>query len=119
MAQRATIDGVGWILSMLFFDLLLCHFHRYGSFRFLYVFSLAKVKRLVAMPSTGRKLPISEKFGKARAFSFGTRHKTKSKFYPKFLGEGHPNSLSLKMARKRTKSETKSMTENLLKQRLS
>ena len=89
MAQRATIDGVGWILSMLFFDLLLCHFHRYGSFRFLYVFSLAKVKRLVAMPSTGRKLPISEKFGKARAFSFGTRHKTKSKFYPKFLGEGY------------------------------
>lgn len=66
MAQRATIDGVGWILSMLFFDLLLCHFHRYGSFRFLYVFSLAKVKRLVAMPSTGRKLPISEKFGKAQ-----------------------------------------------------
>ena len=41
------------------------------------------------MPSTGRKLPISEKFGKARAFSFGTRHKTKSKFYPKFLGEGY------------------------------
>ena len=89
MARRATIDGRGWILSMLLFDLSLFHFHRCGSFCFLDVFSLAKVGRPVAMPSTSPKLPISEKFCKAKAFSFGTRHKTKSKFYPKFLGEGH------------------------------
>ena len=64
--------------------------HRKGSFRFLVPFFLAKVGRLVAMPSTSRKLPISEKFGKAkRHFLLAQRHKTKSKFYPKFLGEGH------------------------------
>ena len=60
-----------------------------GSFRLRDAVFLAKVGRLVAMPSTSRTLPISEKFCKARAFSFGTRHKTKSKFYPKFLGEGY------------------------------
>ncbi len=63
--------------------------HRKGSFRYLVPFFLAKVGRLVAMPSTSRTLPISEKFCKAKAFSFGTGHKTKSKFYPKFLGEGY------------------------------
>ena len=63
--------------------------HRKGSFRYLVPFFLAKVGRLVAMPSTSRILPISEKFCKAKAFSFGTGHKTKSKFYPKFLGEGY------------------------------
>ena len=60
-----------------------------GSFRLVAAVFLAKVGRLVAMPSTSRTLPISEKFCKAKAFSFGTGHKTKSKFYPKFLGEGH------------------------------
>ena len=60
-----------------------------GSFRLRDAVFLAKVGRLVAMPSTSRILPISEKFCKAKAFSFGTGHKTKSKFYPKFLGEGY------------------------------
>ena len=46
--------------------------HRKGSFRYLVPFFLAKVGRLVAMPSTSRTLPISEKFCKAKAFSFGT-----------------------------------------------
>ncbi len=63
-------------------------FHAKGSFRFLYAFSLAKVGRLTAMPSTSHIFPISNKFCEAKAFSFGARHKTKSKFYPKFLGEG-------------------------------
>ena len=63
--------------------------HRKGSFRYLVPFFLAKVGGLVAMPSTSRTLPISEKFCKAKAFSFVTGHKTKSKFYPKFLGEGY------------------------------
>ena len=67
------------------------------------------------MPSTSRTLPISEKFCKAKAFSFGTRHKTKSKFYLKFLGEGHLLSLSLGEARKKTQSDMQSMTTGNLK----
>ena len=53
---------------------------------------------------------FKQNFVKHRAFSFGTRHKTKSKFYLKFLGEGHLLSLSLGEARKKTQSDTKSMT---------
>ena len=41
------------------------------------------------MPSTSRTLPISEKFCKAKAFSFGTKAQNKIKILPKFLGEGH------------------------------
>ena len=59
------------------------------------VFSGANLDRLGSIPSTSRILLISEKFCEARAFSFGTGHKTKSKFYPKFLGEGTFGSLSL------------------------
>ena len=40
--------------------------HRKGSFRYLVPFFLAKVGRLVAMPSTSRTLPISEKFCKTQ-----------------------------------------------------
>ena len=52
-----------------------------------YAVFLAKVGRLVAMPSTSRILPISDKFCEAKAFSFGTRHKTKSKFIPNSLAK--------------------------------
>ena len=45
------------------------------------VFSGANLDRLGSIPSTSRILLISEKFCEARAFSFGTGHKTKSKFY--------------------------------------
>ena len=45
------------------------------------VFSGANLDRLGSIPSTSRILLISEKFCEARAFSFGTSHKTKSKFY--------------------------------------
>ena len=40
--------------------------HPNGSFRYLVPFFLAKVGRLVAMPSTSRTLPISEKFCKTQ-----------------------------------------------------
>ena len=61
-----------------------------GSFRLRDAVFLAKVGRLVAMPSTSRILPISEKFCKAKAFSFGTGHKTKSKFYRNSLAKATP-----------------------------
>ena len=70
------------------------------------------------MPSTSRTLPISEKFCKDRAFSFG-KAQNKIKILSEIPWRRPLFSLSFLMARKRTKSETKSMTtENLLKQRL-
>ena len=60
-----------------------------GSFRLRDAVFLAKVGRPVVMPSTSRTLPISEKFCKAKAFSFGTKAQNKIKILPKFLGEGH------------------------------
>ena len=50
---------------------------------------LAKVGRPVAMPSTSRTLPISEKFCKAQGHFFWHRTQNKIKILPKFLGEGH------------------------------
>ena len=72
-----------------------------GSFRLRDAVFLAKVGRLVAMPSTSRTLPISEKFCKAKGIFFWHRTQNKIKILSEIPWRRLLLGLSLLMARKR------------------